>query len=99
MDYADDDAVSSFERWEAALVELVQEDGHTCENIHKCVYLHSLVGDSAFTRMKREAIINAARIPGTAHLERVQKAFPNLELVPLVEALRVKVVVRRLEGK
>jgi hypothetical protein len=92
VDYADDDAVTSFERWEKALEELAK-------NWETSPMAITLLGDSQFVRMKREAVINAARQEGDEHLPRLQKAFPGLDLFALVHALRVKVVLIRLGGE
>jgi len=89
VDYADDDAVRRFEMWELALAELYLDGWLVVDQFH---------GDSSIVRMKREALINAARIEGDAHLPRIQKAFPSVQLAPLVQALRAKFVEVRLGG-
>lgn len=100
MDYADEDAVKSFECWEAALLALQWIGGSELDpDCAIATAAGSLVGHSSIVQMKREAVINAARIEGSAHLARMQKAFPNLQLAPLVQALRVKYVELRLEER
>jgi hypothetical protein len=100
VDYADDDAVRRFEMWEMALIALHGDADSTIEATGTLGWVHlgTLLGDSSITRMKREALINAARIEGDAHLPRIQKAFPGIDIVPLVQALRVKFVEMRLGG-
>ena len=100
MDYADEDAVTRFERWEAALDKLQWMDATALDpdcSIAKAAM--TLIGPNSITTMKREAIINAARIEGDAHLARVAKAFPGVDVLALVQALRVKFVEMRLEER
>lgn len=99
MDYADDDAVRGFQRWEKALNKLAAEFSTDDELSRTKQFATRLIGDSSISILKREAIINAARIPGEAHLVRLGKAFPEWDVPALIHALRVKVVeLRLLEG-
>jgi len=97
MDDPDDDAVKRFELWERALDKLQWLGGSESDlNGSIARAAMSLCGVSSFIRMKREAVINAARQEGDEHLPRLQKAFPGLDLSALVRALRVKAVELRL---
>lgn len=95
MDYADDDAVRRFEIWEQAL-EALQWEGDSASPIAATAC--KLVGPDSIKTMKREAIINAARIEGDAHLARISRAFPGVDVPALVQALRAKFVEIRLGG-
>lgn len=95
MDYADDDAVTRYERWEKALIELAQNwTMGTKSDIP--LQATALLSENSLTRMKREAIISAAQQEGDEHLPRLQKSFPGVALAPLIQALRVKYVELRL---
>ena len=100
MDYADDDAVTRYERWEKALESLYWSGGSQADqNLAISKAAGSLFDGSSITAMKREAVINAARIEGDEHLARVGRAFPGLDLAALVQALRVRYVEMRMAGE
>lgn len=99
MDYADEDAVTRYERWERALLALEWLGGSASDPTGAIArWALMFHGTSSIITMKREALINAARIEGDEHLVRIGKAFPGVDLPALVQALRIKFVEMRMAG-
>lgn len=89
MDYADDDAVRRYERFESALMALALEGDLEADRV---------MGATFLAQMKREALVNAAIQPDDALAAKIARGFPGIDVVKLVNAMRVKAVELRLGG-
>ena len=90
MDYADDDAVKRFELFMYALEKLAH-DGH--QDAQRMVVINSI------TRLKCKALVNAAMQEGDTLSSKIAKSFPRIDVVKLVDDMRVKAMELRLGGE
>lgn len=88
----DDESITRFERYEAALKRLAAESPHN----HS---LRQLASDTSMMSLRRQAIINGAINYDRKVLERMNMAFPGVDLVDLAEKIRTMVVIMRLDGE
>lgn len=88
----DDESIIRFERYEAAIKRLAEESPHNPS-------LRALAGDTSMMALRRQAIINGTINYNRIVLERMNLAFPGIDLVDLAEKIRTMVVIMRLDGE
>ena len=88
-DDPDTDAVRRFELYEWVL-EHMAENGHAGAK--------SVAGHSGVMQLKRTALINAAIQESNVIAKSIGKSFPGVDVMQLVDDMRVAIVTVRLGG-
>lgn len=87
MDVPEDELIARYERFLQVIMKMAVEGD---PNAGK------LVGMGSITRLKREAIINAALQPNDALARKIAPSYPGIDVVAFVRRLRVRAVIERL---
>lgn len=91
-----------FERFDRALGSIVGNHGahspHSDEVRADAVRLAAIADGVGMQALRTQAVFNAAAQPDNFVAQRIAKSYPTiLNMVALVEALRVQVVIERME--